>query len=220
MTETETIGEKTFWKRTFSVAPINIIFNNGKSGDSNKTADITGLTHDSYFTYNGTSGYTDITDQYYTPEPTEMPACVKPIDGHLYVYFQANKDYDMPYIWVWGANEKNFCANTDWPGDKMKWVGTDSKNHQIWLWDKGETPETMPTSLLFSNKGTPKTADMKFQNGGYYDATGLIGVATQGIAPVTVSSQKTAPDYNLSGQRVDGNYRGIVIRNGRKVVIR
>ena len=234
MTETATVGEKTFWKKTFSVAPINIIFNNGKNGDTNKTADITGLSHDSYFTYNGTSGYTDVTDQYYTPD-TELPECAKAIEGHLYAYFQANKDYDMPYAWVWGASDKNFCVSTTWPGDKMKWVGTDSHNHAVWLWDGGETPKDMPTNLLFSNKGAPKTADFKFVNGGYYDASGLVGkVDVQGIEKMEDGRWKTedAAIYDLQGRRVSAEAnsslftlhsslkKGLYIRGGKKYLVK
>ena len=232
MTETATIGEKTFWKKTFSVAPINIIFNNGKSGDTNKTADITGLSHDSYFTYNGTSGYTDITDQYYTSD-VELPACAKAIEGHLYAYFQANKDYDMPYAWVWGASDKNFCTNSSWPGDKMKWVGTDSQNHAVWLWDGGEMPEDMPTNLLFSNKGAPQTANFKFVNGGYYDASGLVGrVETQGIEDIKDErlKMKDSAVYDMQGRRVSAEAKssrfnsslkpGLYIQNGKKYLVK
>jgi hypothetical protein len=32
------------------------------------------------------------------------------------------------------------------------------------------------------------------------------------------NSQHSTASYNLNGQRVDGNYKGIVIRNGKKTV--
>ncbi len=41
-----------------------------------------------------------------------------------------------------------------------------------------------------------------------------------GIESVKVLIQKSAPIYNLQGQRVSGNYRGIAIQNGRKVVVK
>jgi len=41
-----------------------------------------------------------------------------------------------------------------------------------------------------------------------------------GIESVKVLIQKSAPIYNLQGQRVSGNYRGIAIQNGKKVVVK
>ena len=215
---------RNFWYYTFNAAPVNIIFNNG---DGVQTADIKGLGHDSYFTFDATNtdketNWEDITTQYYTPAPVELPSCVVPIEGHIYAYFQANKDYDMPYAWVWGDNNKNFCANTEWPGDKMQWKGTDNSGHAIYLWDGGAEGADMPTGILFSNHGAPQTSDFTFENGGYYDATGLIGNAntTTGIETVRSDVAKTVPLYNLSGQRVNNSYRGLVIQNGRKVMVK
>ena len=31
-------------------------------------------------------------------------------------------------------------------------------------------------------------------------------------------SQADAPMYNIAGQRIDGNYKGVVIRNGKKII--
>lgn len=41
--------------------------------------------------------------------------------------------------------------------------------------------------------------------------TGINGIVSDKAA-------KNAPVYNLSGQRVDSSYKGIVIRNGKKFV--
>ena len=201
LTTTATMKDgKTFWTRTFSTIPVNIVINNGgtTTTDENgetvatgegmvQTADITGLTHDSYFTFDPTNtdketNWTDITSNYYTPEPIQLPECAKPIENHLYCYFQGNKDYDSPRAWAW-LGEKNFCG--EWPGTKMTRVGDDGNGHLVWLWDGGDfvdlfdtyTPDKalFPEGILFSNNGDPKTADFKFENGGYYDATGLIG---------------------------------------------
>jgi alpha-amylase len=242
---------KVFWTRTFSTAPVNMIINDGGEKQTNdddeviatgnnavQTADIKGLTHDSYFTFDPTNtdmetNWTDVTSNYYTPEPVNLPACAKPIDSHIYCYFQGNKDYDSPRAWAW-LGDKNFCG--EWPGTRMTRVGDDGNGHLVWCWDGGDfmdlfdtyTPDEalFPSNILFNNGGTdPKTADFKFENGGYYDATGLLGnviTGTQGItAPavqyVAIPSQ---PTYNLQGQRVSNNYRGIVITQGRKVMVK
>ena len=221
MTETATVGGKTWWTKSFTVnGSINIIFNNGTSGDSNKTADITGVSGEGFFTYNGTNSYTDVTSQYRTFDTP--PACVTFLEGKLHAYFRGNKDYDQPNAWVWGADNKNFCTSTEWPGDRMKKVGDDGNGHAIWLWDGGTLNENdMPTGILFSTgSGSPQSDDFTFVNGGYYDVNGQIGIAT-GIHTVTINSQPSTLDpskqmYNIAGQRVGTNYKGIVIQNGQR----
>lgn len=39
-----------------------------------------------------------------------------------------------------------------------------------------------------------------------------------GVANIKADADKDAPSYNLAGQRVDENYKGVVIKNGKKVV--
>ena len=43
-----------------------------------------------------------------------------------------------------------------------------------------------------------------------------------GISTPTLNGQQTKDDvyYNLSGQKVDGSYKGIVIKNGKKMVVK
>lgn len=241
---------KTFWVREFSTAPANIIINNGGDKDTDgegetiatgnnavQTADIKGLTHDSYFTFDPTNtdketNWTDITSNYYTPEPVQLPACAKVIEDHLYCYFQGNKDYDSPRAYAW-LDGQSFCG--DYPGVRLERVGDDGNGHLVWLWDAGDymdlfdtytpDPALFPTNILFNNGGNdPKTADFKFENGGYYDATGLLGNVNAGssaiTAPAATATQQSATIYNLQGQKVSGNYRGIVIENGQKRIAR
>ena len=55
MTATVTIGNTDYYSQTVSnVTRLNIIFNNGKGG---QTADITGITKDSWFSYDGNRSY-------------------------------------------------------------------------------------------------------------------------------------------------------------------
>ncbi|MBQ7512738.1 MAG: starch-binding protein [Prevotella sp.] len=151
------------------------------------------------------------------PYTEELPECVKPIEGHVYCYFQGNKDYPTPYIWVWGVNDKNFNTNHTWPGDQLKKVGTDSKDHTIYLWDGGAIGSDMPTGVVFSNNGNPQTADFTFVNGGYYDASGYLTTVTaiDAVHANPVADDR-APVYTLTGQRASDGYRGIVIKNGCK----
>lgn len=218
---------KTFWRYRLPISPVNIIFNNGSGV---QTADITGVTHNSYYTFDATNSnkqtnWTEITSQFYEAPVVELPDCVKPIDGHVYCYFRGNKDFDTPYAWAWNASG-DLCKNA-WPGDAMTRVGLDGK-YTVWLWDLGAaTGSNMPTGVLFSNKGSDsyKTADFTFKNGGYYDVYELLGVAstTTGIRAVNGGSGLKVQDavvYDLQGRRVQNPTRGLYIVNGNKVVIK
>lgn len=154
------------------------------------------------------------------PYKGEIPTCVKPIEGHIYFYFQANKDFPTPYAWVWGINEVNFNTTKTWPGDAMTKVGQDSDMHDIYLWDGGEAGANMPTGIVVSNNGGKQTADFVFYNGGYYDASGYLTTPTAIEAIKADKSTNSTKTYTLTGQQANANYRGIAIHNGKKVVIK
>ena len=102
----------------------------------------------------------------------------------------------------------------------MEIVGKDEKGRDVWVWKGGKLGEELPTNILFNNCGTPQTADFAFENGGYYTMFGKQGNVT-GIQQVkTKTVTTTNATYNLSGQLVTDGYRGIVIRNGKKMVIK
>ena len=63
LTETKTVEGTQFWYYTFdeSLTTVSIIFNDG---NGNQTGDITGVTSDAYYTYDGTKGFADISEQY------------------------------------------------------------------------------------------------------------------------------------------------------------
>ena len=52
----------------------------------------------------------------------------------------------------------------------------------------------------------------------YKTATGINGITVDGVSGDIFSDGK--PVYNLSGQRVFKGYKGIVIKNGRKIVVK
>lgn len=91
-----------------------------------------------------------------------------------------------------------------------------------------------PQSLISTLADTPNDVSLKVNDTGYYYFyirnkennfnSPLVAVSfanTSGVEDVVVEDEMTqddenAPIYNVYGQRVDSNYRGIVIKNGRK----
>ena len=43
---------------------------------------------------------------------------------------------------------------------------------------------------------------------------------TTGVKEIATAPAKTDAIYNLAGQKVDANYKGIVIKNGKKILVK
>ena len=169
MTASETIDGEKWWTYTYDVNPINIIFNDG---NGNQTGDITGLTSDSYFEYNGTNTATNVTSQHMDLTSADIPSCATWIDGQQFAYFESNNYYE-PYTWVWNTGT-NFTGGA-WPGvGLVDVVGVAPSGKNIYRWTTSSQSE--PTGIIFSNYGWPQTSDFVFVNGGYYTESGLLGV--------------------------------------------
>lgn len=54
------VSGTTYYYITCDASSVNVIFNNGNSGSGNQTSDITGITSDTYFKYNGGSSYSTV----------------------------------------------------------------------------------------------------------------------------------------------------------------
>lgn len=51
-------------------------------------------------------------------------------------------------------------------------------------------------------------------------SSGYLVSVTSGIQAVTIDNDANAPAYSLDGRRVNSNYRGVVIKNGKKVIMK
>ena len=175
MSATETISGTTYYVAELNASPANIIFNNGNGG---QTADITGVSGNVYYSYDGNTGY----EQLSAPggdDPTpsgDLPSCATVVEGKTYCYFESA--WDAANVWAWTEFD-NF--NGTWPGTSMTKVGTNNgKNVYQWIYDG--TFEFLPEMVLFNN-GTDQTENMEFKNGGYYSESGLVGIVGGGTTP-------------------------------------
>ena len=116
------------------------------------------------------------------------------------------------------------------------WIPMDNQGGGHWVLDWGEGRECVASEWLdqnviktlefFADGGDANGNKYKYANGisdyGYdnnYKVTFTPGVDPDGISLVSASKEDGAT-YNLAGQRVRKNYKGIVITNGRKVLIK
>ena len=112
-----------------------------------------------------------------------------------------NQIYDVPS----GAqNGESFVVNlpkTSWPPGEL-FFATETDNNNL-------TTEQV------------STVNSKLWNLKYSDGTTYLGEQSTGIESIeTDAVTGNAPRYNLMGQPVDKNYRGVVIQNGKKTLIK
>ena len=116
------------------------------------------------------------------------------------------------------------------------WIPMENQGGGRWVLDWGEGRECVASEWLdqnvtktlefFADGGDANGNKYKYANGisdyGYdnnYKVTFTPGVDPDGISLVSASKENGAT-YNLAGQRVRKDYKGIVITNGRKVLIK
>ena len=217
---TEKSGD--YWVKSFTQAPINIIFNNGSGG---QTSDIENISGNCYFTYDGSAGYT--TESGGGGDTSNLPTCATWQEG-TFCYLEAS--WSSANVWAWKTGEDgSVFLGTAWPGVAMTKVGTNGGNN-VYLWK--HTSSALPENIIFNN-GTDQTDDLSFTNGGYYNQSGaLVGtvVNSTGIDAVTTLEYQTVNVYTLDGRlirsavpaaaAVKGLSKGLYLVGGKKVAVR
>ena len=167
------------------------------------------------------------TDPATDAETTTVPEIATVQEG-TYAYFEKPSSWnDAINVWAWNTAKSNANAYTgaSWPGTvsqkDISVVGTNN-GRTVYLWKYSGT--ATPNMIIF-NDGSNQTADLTFQNGGYYTSEKCIGKATNGINAVIADDYNIYNKvYSISGQYVgtsaDGLQPGIYIVNKKKVVVR
>ncbi len=147
-----------------------------------------------------------------------IPSFCKVNDGEICAFFEAPVSWgSLIYTWAWmnGGDGKDYVG-TSWPGVVATYVGTADNGNKVYKWTTTKT--TAPDNIIFSGWDN-KTGDLAFANGGYYTKDGRQGVVT-GISELRMKADNVTfgACYNLSGQRVIPQTKGIYIINGKKYV--
>ena len=147
-----------------------------------------------------------------------IPSFCKVNAGEICAFFEAPVSWGSQiFTWAWmnGGDGKDYVG-TSWPGVVATYVGTADNGNKVYKWTTTKT--TAPDNIIFSSGGN-KTADLPFANGGYYTKDGRQGVVT-GISELRMKADNVTSEacYNLSGQRVIPQAKGIYIINGKKYV--
>jgi alpha-amylase len=116
-------------------------------------------------------------------------------------------------------------------------LGTAPNGNKVWKWKwdgtkQNNTSLTKPEMIIFSSEGAPQTADLVFENGGYYVKDGLFGVveSTTAIHGIETAHNGLVKVYSLDGRLVRtakdsreatiGLPKGIYIVNNKKLVLK
>jgi hypothetical protein len=234
--------EVEFWCQTFDfpeTSSFNIIFNNGNTAMMQQTGNISDIASDRYFTYNGTTKYTDITEDFGVEIPDveiQSVALISDLnawDGLAQVFTEVEPNAKYTYNLSLTDEELEqieyyyrfkFIVNSsaylgyDTEGitvvDPNEWIEQDLAQGGGTNFGISFEEETMPHDILFT---------MEFAGGKdiYQGWTLSVAQGTSGIGAIrTTPNDKNAPRYNLAGQRVGNDFRGLVVRDGRKMLVK
>ena len=91
--------------------------------------------------------------------------------GEVCAFFEGNTFGSQIYVWAWmnGGDGKDYVG-TEWPGVAATLLGTADNGNRVFKWTAAKS--TAPDNIIFSGAGQ-QTADMPFQQGGYYTKNGL-----------------------------------------------
>ena len=131
-------------------------------------------------------------------------------DGETCAFFEAPSTWTST-IKCWAWDENNYTGGT-WPGKSCSKLGkNDRTGNYVWKWTYDGTLTTQPSWIIFSNNGSPQTADLPFQNGGYYTIDGFkANVITAVKIPQTKEAVATAI-YTIDGRRIARPTKGLNI---------
>ena len=173
---------------------------------------------------------------YYYREPEKEPEVKIPDfctigEGEVCAFFEAPASWSNTiHCWAWtDSPSDNFTGGT-WPGVACQEIGTAENGNTVWKWTwdgkkQNNSSATKPAMIIFNNNTSPQTADLVFEQGGYYVKDGLFGIVTAtGILSPLTSHLSPLNDawYDLQGRRLSGKptTKGVYIHNGKKMIVR
>ena len=241
-----------FWTYTFpeDVTKVSFLINDGAESGTQQTKDVTGVTTDRYFMWDGAKELIDITAEITGQELPDAEVDKVSLSGNhngwvgdtdWFTVVEAGKKFQL----IVDASAEGFA-------DENLWQFKFRPNGQEWVgyWDvyyndaeesdpeDGRAPKSSaPSWLTTPEEGgnfqidleadtrETKTYTITVTWGGGKEAgknwAFEISGPTSGISTVkALNTASNAPIYNLQGQRVNDSFRGIAIQNGRKVVVK
>lgn len=219
MNETTTIGANTYYCKTFDVEKLNIIFNNGSGA---QTGNIEGITEDTYYSYDGGTGYQVI------PDPSaggDGGGSTQPSTGNYTIYYDNSKSshWNPVKVYIWDQDNKKYAG--EWPGTNMTFV----PEINLYRYSFDCTREDAVLKCIFNNNGNNgdnQTDDFNLVNDGIYNRNGYDRssvtdiVAGSGMKVWTSGGTlfiESDAETTVYVYRVDGSYTALRVHAGLNV---
>lgn len=157
-------------------------------------------------------------------------------DGETCAFFEKPKNWSSD-IKCWAWNAVGYFTGGGWPGVACTKVGVTNSGNEVWKWTwdgnftTGSAEGQVPTGIIFNTSGGKQTNDLKFENGAYYNPTGVnLGVVTDIKKCVAQTSKTTSVKiYTLQGCEVGTTNnvqralqqlpKGVYLINHQKIVV-
>ena len=233
--------EIEFWYMTFNygeTSSFNIIFNNGNTALMQQTGNITDIASDRYFTYDGKTKYTDITEDFGVEIPDveiQSVALISKLnnwDGLAQLFTEKEKNVKYTYnlqLTDEQLEEVEYFYTFKFIVNSSAYLGYDTEgltreDPNNWIeQDLGEGGGTN-FGISFEEEGMPHAIlfTMSFAGGKdiYQGWTLSVAEGTQGIYGIPYDPTEQQTRYNLGGQRIAPNYRGLVVTKGKKLMVK
>ena len=240
MTESTVVKGTSFWYMTFETEKtLNAIFNSGPGAVIAQTSDINDISSDRYFTYNGTNSYQDVSSDF-----VEVPDAVV---EYLALSGNHKADWDTNDIFTALEEGKKFEIAVDLTGVEIndddplgeRWEFRIRPNGQGSIGVNNAAAIEDPDNVLDHEDPSISNFVVYLDDvncylftitatwaGGADSSKGWTiriekGNNTTGIDAVrTANNDTNKAAFNLAGQRVGKNYKGIVVKNGKKFMVK
>lgn len=162
---------------------------------------------------------------------TRRYTAIEAFDAYdINVYVNVDKvNWTKVNFWSWGGGDGHSPKNAAWPGDAVTQKTT--INGKTWYYQTYRiTSASDYVNFVWSTgAGSPQTVDVpNVKQTSYFEVSTekdgtkykVVDVTeANDIEPVMQNAEcRMQNSYNLAGQKVSADYKGIVIKNGRKVV--
>ena len=162
---------------------------------------------------------------------TRRYTAIEAFDAYdINVYVNVDKvNWTKVNFWSWGGGDGHSPKNAAWPGDAV--TQKTSINGKTWYYQTYRiTSASDYVNFVWSTgAGSPQTVDVPNvkqtsffeisteKDGAKYKVVDV--TEANGISSIMQNAEcRMQNSYNLAGQKVSADYKGIVIKNGRKVV--
>ena len=142
----------------------------GKVGSDGRYLYNTSSASSTQKSYDGTQEEKSTVNGGSDPETNEPEVVVPPTmnEGEQAAFFENTGSWTGKIkVWVWSSS-KNYTGGS-WPGSSCTYLG-----NNIWKWSYNGTDKIPDDAGIIFNNGDKQTADMKWVNGGYYNANGYV----------------------------------------------